>query len=50
MGSRAVNGRPELFPLLEFLFLDRSSLDGRGLECDIVGEPGSFLTTILGGP
>jgi hypothetical protein len=51
--SRAVIGRAEfgLFELLaESVFLDRSSLDGRGRVWVTVGEPGSFLTMILGPP
>ena len=50
-GSRAVNGRADagLFELLLIVFLDKSSREGRGLELGIVGEPGSFFTTIRGG-
>ena len=51
-GSRAVKGRAEagLLELLESVFLERSSRDGRGRELAIVGEPGSFFTMIFGGP
>lgn len=52
-GSRAVSGRAEeglLELLVERVFLERSSRDGLGRELGMVGEPGSFFTTIFGGP
>lgn len=47
--SRAVMGRAEVGWLDLSVFLDRSSLRGRGRVWVMLGEPGSFLTKILGG-
>lgn len=47
--SRADMGTAEAGTLEEaFVFLERSSFRGRGRVFDRVGDPGSFLTTILG--
>lgn len=48
--SLAVSGLPVAGDVL-FTFLDRSNRRGRWRdEVDSSGEPGSFLTMILGGP
>jgi hypothetical protein len=47
--SRAVIGRAEAGWLDLGVFLDKSSLRGRGRVLVILGEAGSFLTIILGG-
>lgn len=39
---------PGLLLAFDSVFLDRSSLRGRGFIFDSVGDPGSFFTMILG--
>lgn len=48
--SRAVNGRAVCGWFDLGVFLERSSLRGRGRELGMLGDAGSFLTIILGGP
>jgi hypothetical protein len=49
--SLAVNGRAVcgVLPVVDIVFLDRSSLRGRWRAVGSSGDPGSFLTIIRGG-